>query len=197
MKINLPIADVRDPALGSARTMTKLDFEALFQELRVQAAGFLAQAGSLPPTLFLPSMGAEGIVRMGVMPVGDLVNHPVGKDILSMLMERLIEDPNHDFVAFFHEAWALHANATSPDEVDKLRSAARQSLEHHPDRTEAVVISIRSKDAQAFAIMPIARDASGAVSDLGHGELMFAGEDGHTMEGRFAAPGRPPGATVH
>lgn len=197
MQINLPIADVRDAELGDARMMTKLDFEVIFKELREQAVGSLGETGSVPPIIFLPSMGPEGIARMGVMPVGDLVNHPVGKDILAMLMNRLIEDANHDFVVFAHEAWVLRADAKSPEEVDKLRSAARRSLENHPERTEAVVITLRSKDMQAFAMMTITRDASGAVSDLGAGELVFSGEDGHSIEGRLAAPQRPKGSTLH
>jgi hypothetical protein len=198
MQINLPIADERDADLGAARSMTKDDFMAIFQEIKEQASGSLSETGSVPPTVFLPSMGPEGVARVGVMPVGDLVNHPVGKDVLAMLINRLIEDPNHDFVVFAHEAWVLQANAKSPEEVERLREASQRSLADHPERTEAVVITIRSKETQAFAMMPITRGADGAVTDVGSGELVFPEENGHTMEGRFAAPQkRPAGAALH
>lgn len=85
----------------------------------------------------------------------------------------------------------LQDNAKNPDEVDKIREAAKQSISDHPERTEAVVLTIRSKDTQALAMMAITRDAAGGIIDVNPGELIFPDEAGNTMEGRFAAPRRP------
>lgn len=198
MNINLPISDFRDDDLGDARPMTRNDFNTVFNAIREQALSTLLEHGQSPPTVYLLSLDSEGqILRVGVMPVGDLVNQPVGKNILAMLITRLMEDPNHDFVIFAHEAWVLRAQTQNPQEIETLREAFTQSLEHHPKRTEALVLSLRSKDDQALAALPIERDADGSVARVEDAELMFSGDQGQVMEGRFAAPGRPPGATLH
>lgn len=198
MQVNLPIASDRDPELEPSREMDNEDFDLILQAIRSQALASLDETGSVPPTVFLPSMGPTGIARVGIMPVGDLVNQPIGKDILAMIMSRLIEDPNHDFVVFAHEAWVLQAKAENPDEVEALREAAKQSLEHHPERTEAIVVHARSKSRQGLCIMAITRDESGSIVDVAEGFMTFPNENGSTFEGRFApAPTRPSDATLH
>lgn len=198
MQVNLPIASERDPELDPSREMNNEDFDLILQAIRSQALSSLDETGSVPPTVFLPSMGPTGIARVGIMPVGDLVNQPVGKDILAMIMSRLIEDPNHDFVVFAHEAWVLQAKAENPDEVEALRAAAKQSLENHPERTEAIVVHARSKSRQGLCIMAITRDGSGSIVDVAEGAMTFPHENGSTIEGRFApTPTRPSNATLH
>lgn len=197
MQVNLPIAQSRDEELGEPREMTKDDFKTIHDAVRAQSLAWLGEHGELPPTVYLPSMNEQGIARMGIMPAGDLVNHPMGKDILAMIMSRLIEDPNHDFVIFAHEAWVLLAKSDSKETVDELRAAAQGSIAEHPDRTEAVVINARSKNRQALCVMPIVRAEDGTISEIKEGEITFADENGASFEGRFAPPRRPSGSTLH
>lgn len=197
MQINLPIADERDAELGPEREMTTADFEMASQAAIAQSLAWIGQQGEASPTVFIPSMGPEGILRMGVMPVGDLISQPVGKDILAMIMERLLEDPNNDFVVFAHEAWTLQATAGDPAAEQRLRDAAGGSIAEHPDRAEALVIHVRSKSRQALCMMPIIRDEHGSITEITSAPLCFPGEEGASIEGRFAAPARPRGATLH
>jgi hypothetical protein len=198
MQLNLPIASERDPELDPAREMTLADFDHILQATLSHALASLDETGSVQPTVFLPSMGPTGIARFGIMPVGDLVNQPVGKDFLALIMSRLIEDPNHDFVVFVHEAWFIQAKAVQPAEVETLRAAAKQSLAHHPKRMEALVVHARSKSRQGLCIMAITRDESGSILNVSEGTMSFPHENGSTFEGRFApAPTLPNGATLH
>lgn len=193
MQVNLPLASSRDDELGPAREMGPADFHLVHQALRAQAMAALASSGTLAPTVFLPSMGLQAISRMGAMPVDDLVSEPIGKDILAMLMSRLIEDPNYDFVVFFHEAWILSAPAHDAERVEALRRAAQGSIERHPGRVEAALMHVRSKARQALCVMPIERSDDGSFSGLADGPLFFPNEDGGSFEGRFAPAVHPAG----
>lgn len=197
MQIHLPLTQERDAELGEARVMTQENFESVFESIRQHALVAIAEQGAMTPLIFLPSLFEGGLVRMGIMPVGELINHPVGKDLLAEIMNRLIEDPNHDFVVFAHEAWMLMARGDDPGEAQRLREAASESIENHPERSEAVVITMRSRERQAMAIMPITRTADSSIVHVDPGHLIFPETEGHRIEGRFSAPTRPPGVTLH
>ena len=197
MQINLPIAEERDEEFGPSREMTKDDFLTIHQAIRSQTIASITETGQMPPTVFLLSMAEANIARMGLMPAGDLVNHPEGKDILALIINRLLEDPNYDFVVFSHEAWILQAQADDENHVAELQDALKTTLANHPKRTEAFVINIRSKNRQAMCIMPIKRDAQGTVS-LDDGELIFSDALNANFQGRFTPPlTRPAGTTLH
>lgn len=187
--IQIQLAEERDDELGPARDMTRQDFLLAFDSVRQYATDALISQGAFSPTVLLPSLNESGIVRVGLMPVEPLVSDPQSKNILAELLAKLIEDPNHDFCIFAHEAWVLAVNADDPEAASALRAQAQLgSLEHHPQRGEALMIHIRSKDDQAFCMLPIERDASGSIVEIKPGELQFL-SDSVSLEGRFSAPG--------
>lgn len=197
------LATDRDPDFGPDREMSESDFLAVKNVLGEQAAGSLRADGYLAPAVYLVTLGeAPGEVkRIGIMPVGQLVNQPQGKDIIVQIMEKMLTDANHDFVVFSHEAWVLKPNVDPANPGAALaaaREASKQSLEHHPDRGEAIVMQLRSKTRSALCISGFTRDADGDLAAIEDGELIFADTLGASMEGRMAPPAaRRRGETLH
>lgn len=199
----LHIADERDSEFGPAREMSEADFAAVKKEMSEKASSVLLSSGDLPPAIYAVTMGesAGEIARIGIAPVAHLINEPQGKEVIVQVMEQMLTDPNHDFVVFAHEAWVLKAKVDAENKeasIAAAREAAKKSLEHHPERTEAIFMQLRSKSRSAVCVLDFGRDAQGQVAAIQNGELVFADAPNSTFEGRMAPPAaRRGGATLH
>lgn len=184
----------RDEALGAPRDMTRADFATVFEEIKSHALSAMTSDGQLPPTVYLPSLAGEEIVKIGVMDVSPLVNDPRAKDALGGLLTHMLTHPDHDFCVFAHEAWVLKADALPGETPEQARDrmakvvGGNKSISEMPERQEAVVLMMRSKTEQAMAMLPIVRDeASGQITAIEPGEGLIFPDAGAFM-GRFAAP---------
>lgn len=196
-QINLAVATERDAELGPARAMTDEDFLCACEHARVQAEQAFFHCGRAPAVILLPSFGSEGIVRMGVMPVDDLVSQPVGKELLVELAHRLTADANYDLVVLVHEASVLSQSLSDEQSLDTLRSAMLSGVAAHPASVLRLVVTIRSQTRMAVAMLPIARLEDGSVS-VGLGALTFTDSPSVDLaEGRLLTFSRPPGTTLH
>ena len=166
--------------LGPARIMSRADFKTVYDELSAKAREIFGLRGEFEPMLFMPALSEKGeILQIACMSAAPIMEGPGGKDELALAIEALTAMPNHDFCVFVHEAWTL--KAASQEELERC---ARKSLEHHPEREEALVFNVRSKDLHAIAMIPILRDGQSVCLGEGAG-LMFPGQD-ESFRGRFA-----------
>lgn len=203
-----PFSDERDEAFGPQREMSEVDFEAMRVAIRDQALSSVAALGSVAPALFLPTLDDDGdIVRMGLVPIEEMMGHSMGTQVLEMVTAKLLLDPNHDFAILLHEAWTLSANS-SPEEALKTATklaASGGSLAELEGSGEAVVMRLQSKNRQAMCVMPITRDAQGAIESIADEPLIFMDAPGVTVgspnvafpEGPPLDTSRPRGATLH
>lgn len=88
-----------------------------------------------------------------VMELGKLGNI---KEFVNALMEMTIRKPDVDLVVMCSEAWTVMAHAES--EKDAIAQAMKyKSIENHPDRTEALVCMVMSKEEALLVRFPIDR----------------------------------------
>lgn len=77
------------------------------------------------------------------------INSSEDKQKLAHTLFKLVSLPENDFVLSMFEAWVL----MNPDPND----IPKGSIEHHPKRTEAVIINILSKDFQTVVVSSLTR----------------------------------------
>lgn len=171
----------RSLEFGPQTTMGEREFQAALMMFSEAAKDSLFRDGSVSPMLFFPTFSNGSIARVGAMPVGELLASPEGKEMLATLTNRLFDNPNHDMTILAYEAWTLMTVAEVPagsampagSELAAAQLASAGSIEDHPDRTEAVFLLLRSRECQAFAYLPIARDPAGNIISVGEGTLSF------------------------
>ncbi len=186
---------VRKLEFGPKEPMGIEDFRRVFEIFAQDAGNRLLQTGTAEPMLFLPTLSEGQILRLGVMPVGHLLATEESKRELAELMDRLLENPNHDILLLSHEALIARVEVPAGEDPQAAIDEALRSGKMTPESgaQDVLFFVLRSSDAQAICHLPILRDASGAPVGLGEGELIFSGLG--EFSGDFS--GAPKKRTLH
>jgi hypothetical protein len=155
------------------KTLTTEDFKAIaeFCYRAVEAA-----RKALPATDILPPCVLFGSIEEGKLVIYDKFCPPLEDDhdkrMLLLFMETLVQHPDIDFAVFIAESWML---------ADSEDHDFTESIADHPQRQEAVVFNILSKECQAIVANPLYRDPL----RLERGEIIT------TIAGKMVRP-KPP-----
>lgn len=149
-------------------TLTREQFAAVADHCYHVASATLAKDGEVPPVLMIGRFrrGKLRILAAGFVPVEDASD----KAKLTMSMQLLAREPRVDFVVHITEAWMLHNPVELPAD----------SIAAHPQRQEAVIFNILSRDCQILVVNPLHRDPL----RLERGEVNFSLE----LRGSMARP---------
>lgn len=155
------------------KVMQTEDFEALHQLVLSAVSDAINHDRDVPPVVLCAKMEDHQIAGLKVMDVSPFQDEEHGnKDALAAFIQMLASQEEIDLVAYVSEAWMVGGN--SKEEVD---TSIRPS--EHPDRKEAVVVSMLSHECQFFGIHHIERNPSRLVPGS-------FGPAGNEMQGRFA-----------
>ena len=155
------------PSHALPTTLTQADFEAVADHCYRTARKIVAKGDAVEPILLM------GMVRDGTLKIPSVGRVPVqstsDKECLMALMQALVQQLDVDFVVHITEAWLL-VGQTLPE----------GSIAEHPQRQEAVLFNIMSKDCQTVVINPLHRKPS----RLERGKVDFDQQ----FEGRLVRP---------
>lgn len=128
------------------KSLTQADFQLVTDHCYQFARQIVTDGHPVMP------MVIAGSVNDGRLKVKLLTRIPLetgsDKEMLTHLMDTLVQHQELDFVALVCEVWT--ANLKTPDYPG--------SLAHHPERQEAVVFNIMSKDNQIAVINTLRRN---------------------------------------
>lgn len=142
--------------------------------------------GDMEAALFIFRDGSEDVL---LVPVGDFLSTPVGKDGLAALIGVVMRNANVRYVIYASEAWMIKVPS---DQQLPETHIPEGGLENHPDREEAFFVEVYGREECLSINIPIFR--KDGVRSLGNPEFI----DGK-MGGRFAPANivPPPQGTVH
>jgi len=135
------------------------------------ARGYLSEGGKLSAMAFLGKSGC------GLFPVPMDMEH---KDLSAKLITELCKDCEADYVIMISEAWAL-SEKVSTEEMERI-VATRESIEHHPDRDDIVMITLETRQGYWFG-KSLLKSLGG--KKRGFDDIQFAMSK--EIEGRFAS----------
>jgi hypothetical protein len=143
-------------------TMTQADFEAVAEHCYKVASPIVIGGETVESILIMGRVRDDELffTSGGLVPIqsdGD-------KHRITALMEAMVEHPEVDFVVHITEAWTL-LNPKLP----------KGSIAKHPQRQEAVLFNILSKDCQTVVINPLHRNPSRLERGKVDFELQFKG----------------------
>lgn len=128
--------------------MSQADFEGVADHC-YKVANPIIIAGETVESVLIIGRARDGDLFFtpgGVLPI----NSEDDKHRIAALMETVVEHPDVDFVVHITEAWTLLHQKTPPE----------GSIAKHPQRQEAVLFNILSKDCQTVVINPLHRNPS-------------------------------------
>lgn len=120
----------------------------------------------------------------------------MGKEWFARMIHKLAESGASDAVIVISEAWGLEIGdkSMSRDEAwarsEEAIEAHGGSLEHHPDRTECLLVAAYSRTHDYYRQELMLRDATGKVAEFRpiHKTITPRGEGKPEMESRFRPP---------
>lgn len=148
-------------------SLTQTDFAAIAEHCYRVTSAVVAEGGVVAPIVI------AGTCRNGNLEVSYTslvaVRSDRDKNRIARFMQKLVQRPRFDFVVHITEAWVL----IGPN-------LPTGSIAQHPQRQEAVLFNILSKDCQTVVINPLHR----TPSRLERGRVNFDLE----VQGRFVRP---------
>lgn len=127
-------------------TLTEHDFQAIVDLCFAMTGDTLQDmpAGeTLPPVVLMGAKRNGDMVIKGAM-MPPTLDGAADKDAVTLFMTSIVQTPAIDFVVLVAESWVVaHAKEHDPPQ---------QSIANHPQRQEAVIFNIMSKDSQAVAV---------------------------------------------
>jgi hypothetical protein len=115
------------------------------------ARSILSAKRNLRPVLFRFITEDDKITQRDYVFVDSLVENSATKEIIRMLMERLVEEDQADFVIFLTEVWMAQVK---PDELEETMGRVSE----REDKEEAVLASVMTKTRQIVLTACITRD---------------------------------------
>ena len=125
---------------------------------------------SLPPAMMVYVSGAISIID-----TTPFMTNGMTKDLLAMMMKRALAKPEVDMVMLCAEAWMLKQKLTDPDPTE--------GISNHPDRTEALIINVMTKDDNFFFGFPVDRENGTLGEQIGGPDAKVHGRFTHNPSG--------------
>lgn len=130
-------------------------FSAKLPGLKILAETILQEGQQHAPLLLVVSDDEQA--KVGIVPMHIFFNlGTTGKDLAAQLHIETAHKTDVRCAIMVNEVWTLSQPVTK-EEMGKIRADMTKSLEHHPDRAEAILWNCRSHDYQLLAMATIDR----------------------------------------
>ena len=141
------------------KTLTHDDFQLVADHCYHVTRKIVRKGKTVAAVVIAGTVGERGVnVKLSI---GAPMEDDTDKYMVTQLTEALVQHPDIDFVAMVSEAWFV---------ATKDKRDLEGSLADHPDRQEAVIFNILSKDCQIVVMNPLHRNPS----RLTRGKLDFS-----------------------
>ena len=159
--------------MENMRTASRAEFERMADTLLDMAVSDYLVSMELSPKLVVmganPDAEAQPGYRFGLIPVAELMTAAAGvpgEVVLGALVEKLVKDPEVLVVGHMAEVWTVQY---TPDERERL--GAQLNPEADPNRSELLLMCLRSPEYVALKTFPLVRE--GQKTTIGQGQMMF------------------------